>query len=166
MLPIRFIKQNMTTYSRLAIIDHFLRLYSIHSRVKETFKHYNSSGDYSIGDIVLVLFIMIILWAIRLYHLDYLKNDPLFCRVVCLTRIPHRTKISTALKQFTSESLKAIIELNSELITEKLQSLGIKEITIDLDSTVISTKGNPSWAFKGYNPTKKVPNHISRYQLT
>jgi transposase len=69
--------------------------------------------------------------------------------------IPHRTKISSALKQFTSDSLKALIELNSELVIERLDALGVTEITIDLDGTVISTKGNPSWAFKGYNPIKQ-----------
>lgn len=154
-LPIRFIKQDLTTYSGLVLVDHFFRLYKIHSRVKETFRRYNFSGDYSIGDILFVLLIMILLGAERLRHLDYLKTDPLFCRVVRLTHIPHRTKISTSLKQFTSGSLKALIELNSEFVIEKIESLGLNEVTIDLDGTVISTKGNPSWAFKGYNPIKR-----------
>jgi hypothetical protein len=59
------------------------------------------------------------------------------------------------LKQFTSDSLKALIELNGELVIEKLQSLGLLEITIDLDGTVVSTKGHPTWALKGYNPIKR-----------
>ena len=29
------------------------------------------------------------------------------------------------------------------------------EITIDLDGTVVSTKGHPTWALKGYNPIKR-----------
>jgi hypothetical protein len=74
---------------------------------------------------------------------------------VRLTRIPHRTKLSTALKQFTSDSLKSLAEMNSELVIEKLTELGLNEITVDLDGTVICTKGHPSWAFKGYNPIKK-----------
>ncbi len=154
-LPIRFIKQDLTTYSGLVLVDHFFRLYKIHSRVKETFRRYKFSGDYSIGDILFVLLIMILVGAERLRHLDYLKTDPLFCRVVRLTHIPHRTKISTSLKQFTSGSLKALIELNSEFVIEKIESLGLNEVTIDLDGTLISTKGNPSWAFKGYNPIKR-----------
>ena len=60
-----------------------------------------------------------------------------------------------ALKQFSSDSLKALAELNSQLVVEKIEELGLNEITIDLDGTVISTKGHPSWAFKGYNPIKK-----------
>ena len=107
---------------------------------------------------------MLLLGTERLHHIDYLRGDPLFRRVVRLTRIPHRTKLSTALKQFTSDSLKALAELNSELVIEKLTALGLDEITVDLDGTVVSTKGSPSWAFKGYNPIKKGAN--SYYPLT
>ena len=155
MLPIRFVQQDMTTYSGLALVDHVLRLYRLQARLKETFKEYQFSGDYHIGDILFVLVVMLLLGAERLQHIDYLRSDPLFCRVVRLTRIPHRTKISTALKQFASDSLKALIELNGQMVIEKIQSLGLLEITIDLDGTVVSTKGHPTWAFKGYNPIKR-----------
>ena len=154
-LPIRFVRQDMTTFSGLTLIDHYLRLYRIHYRTKQTFKKYAFKGDYSIGDILYILLIMLLVGSERLQHIDYFRDDPLFKRVVGLTRIPHRTKLSTALKQFTSESLKALAELNSDLVIERLTSLGLLKITIDLDGTVISTKGNPSWAFKGYNPIKK-----------
>jgi hypothetical protein len=145
----------MTTYSGLTLIDHYLRIYGIHRRLKKSLKTYGFKGDYTIGDIVFILLIMLLIGAERLQHIDYLKTDPLFCRVVRLTRIPHRTKLSTALKQFTSDSLKALAELNSQLVVGKIEELGLNEITIDLDGTVISTKGHPSWAFKGYNPIKK-----------
>ena len=154
-LPIKFVQQDMTTYSGLTLVEHVLQLYRLQVRLKETFKHYRFSGDYHIGDILFTLVVMLLLGAERLQHIDYLRSDPLFCRVVRLTRIPHRTKISTALKQFASDSLKALIELNAELVIEKLQSLGLLELTIDLDGTVVSTKGHPTWALKGYNPIKK-----------
>jgi len=164
MLPIKFVQQDMTTYSGLALVDHVLRLYRIQARLKETFKQYQLSGDYHIGDILFVLVVMLLLGAERLQHIDYLRSDPLFCRVVRLTRIPHRTKISTALKQFASDSLKALVELNGELVIEKLQSLGLLEITVDLDGTVVSTKGHPTWALKGYNPIKR--GALSYFPLT
>ncbi len=154
-LPIQFIGQDMTTYSGLTLIDHYLRIYRIHRRIKKGLNSYGFKGDYSIGDILFILLIMVFLGAERLQHIDYLRTDPLFCRVVRLTRIPHRTKLSTALKQFTSDSLKALAKLNSQLVIEKLEELGLTDITIDLDGTVISTKGHPGWAFKGYNPIKK-----------
>jgi hypothetical protein len=154
-LPIKFVQQDMTTYSGLALVEHVLRLYRLQARLKETFKQYHFGGDYHIGDILFVLVVMFLLGAEKLQHIDYLRSDPLFCRVVRLTRIPHRTKISAALKQFASDSLKALIELNGQLVIEKLQSLGLLEITIDLDGTVVSTKGHPTWALKGYNPIKR-----------
>ncbi len=154
-LPIQFVRQDMTTYAGLTLIDHYLKLYLINIRLKQALKNYGFKGDYGIGDILFIMLIMILVGAERLQHIEYLKNDPLFRRVVRLTCIPHRTKLSTTLKQFTSDSLKALAELNSELVIEKLTELGLNEITIDLDGTVISTKGHPSWAFKGYNPIKR-----------
>jgi hypothetical protein len=154
-LPIQFVRQDMTTYAGLTLIDHYLKLYRINIRLKQTLKSYGFKGDYGIGDILFIMLIMILTGAERLQHIDYLKTDPLFRRVVRLTRIPHRTKLSTALKQFTSDSLKSLAEMNSELVIEKLTELGLNEITVDLDGTVVSTKGHPSWAFKGYNPIKK-----------
>jgi hypothetical protein len=154
-LPVRFIRQDMTSYCGLNLIDHYLKLYQINFRLRQTLKSFGFKGDYSIGDILWILLIMILIGTERLQHIDYVKDDPLFRRVIRLTRIPHRTKLSTALKQFTSDSLKALAELNSQLVIEKLNEFGLNEITIDLDGTVISTKGHPSWAFKGYNPIKR-----------
>jgi len=154
-LPVHFVRQDMSTYAGLTLIDHYLKLYQINIRLKQTLKSYGFKGDYGIGDILFIMLIMILVGAERLQHIDYLKTDPLFRRIVRLTRIPHRTKLSTALKQFTSGSLKALAEMNSELVVEKLTELGLNEITVDLDGTVISTKGHPSWAFKGYNPIKR-----------
>ena len=154
-LPIKFVRNDMTTYSGLTLIDYYLRLYKIHHRLKKTTAAYGFRGDYAIGDILFILLIMILLGAERICHLEYLKSDPLFCRIIRITRIPHRTKVSTALKQFTSESLKTLIELNSELVVGQLNELGLRRVTIDLDGTVISTSGNPTWAFRGYNPVKK-----------
>lgn len=154
----------MTSYSGLTLIDYYLRIYNIHNRLKKATKNYGFRGDYSMGDLLFVLLMMVLIGAERLSHIEYLKTDPLFRRVIRLTRIPHRTKLSKALKQFTSESLKALIELNSELVIEKLQELGLYDLTIDLDGTVISTRGNPSWSFKGYNPIKRGAN--SYFPLT
>ena len=58
-LPIHFIRQDITTYAGLTLIDHYLRLYRIHSRLKRTVKRYGLKGDYGIGDILFILLIMI-----------------------------------------------------------------------------------------------------------
>lgn len=163
-LPITFVRQDMTTYSGLSLVDHCLGLYRIHSRIRQSFRSYGFKGDYSVADILYVVLIVLLLGAERLHHIDFIRDDPLFKRVVRLTRIPHRTTVTRALKQFTSDSLKVLSELNSALVIEKLTQLGLREITVDIDGTVVSTKGNPSWAFKGYNPVRKGAK--SYYPLT
>ena len=82
LLPISFVRQDMTTYSGLTLVDHYLRLCCIHSRIKQTFKSYSFRGDYSIGDILFVILIMLLVGAERLQHIEYLSSDPLFKRVV------------------------------------------------------------------------------------
>lgn len=37
-LPIKYVQQDMTTYSRLALMEHVFRLYCLQARLKETFK--------------------------------------------------------------------------------------------------------------------------------
>jgi hypothetical protein len=132
----------MTINSGLALLDHVLRLYRLQALIKESFKYYQFSGDYHIGDILFVLLVMLLWGAERLQHIDHLWSDPLFCRVARLTRSPYWTKISTTLKQFISDSLKALIELNAKLVIEKLRSLRMLNITIDLEGTAVSTKGH------------------------
>lgn len=145
----------MTTYSGLVFIGHILRLYQLHRRLRKALEPFSFSGDFHVSDILFLIVLMLLIGVERLSHVDYLRDDPLFKKVVELTRIPHRTKISTTLKQFASDSLKALTELNGQLVVEHLKRLGLKTLTIDFDGTVLSTKGHPAWAFAGYNPIKK-----------
>ena len=111
-LPIRVIDQDMTTYSGLALIGHYFRIYKVNRHLKVILKSCGFKGDCGIGDILFILLVMLLIGTERLKHIGYLRSDPLFRQVVRLTRIPHRTRLSTALKQFSSDLLKALAELN------------------------------------------------------
>ena len=56
--------------------------------------------------------------------------------------------------------MKTLIEFNSEIVMSKIEELGLRRLTIDLDGSVISTKGNAAFTFKGYNSVKRGPGHI------
>ena len=154
-LPIAFVHQDMTSYSGLALVDRYLRLLDLHGRVREKLRHFSFRGDYGIWNLVVLVVLILIVGVERLSHIEYLKDDPLFRRVSRLPRLPHRTTLIGMLKQFTADSLKALIELNAELVIEQLQRLGLGEVTADIDGSVLSTRGHPTWAFKGYNPIRK-----------
>jgi len=163
-LPIKFVKQSITSYSGLQLFKYYMEIIGFYARLKKSFNNLSFSGDYSIVDLIIIMVFMKIVGIERLSHLAFIRNDPLFIRVSGLTKIPHRTTFIKALKQFTSDALKVLIELNGELVMEKIRALGLKNLTIDLDGTVLSTKGHAAFAVKGYNPKKKGAN--SYFPLT
>jgi len=58
---------------------------------------------------------------------------------------------------------RALMRLNSELLYEQIQKLGLRRLTIDLDGTVIGTGGKVAWAMRGFNPHH--PKDPSYYPL-
>ena len=77
--------------------------------------------------------------ARRLEHLRYVAHDPLVARLCGLARIPTERTVVHWLKQFTQEDLKAIISLNSELLCEQIERLGLSRLTIDV--ALVDRKG-------------------------
>ena len=163
-LPIEFIKQPITSYSGLQLVKYYMELIGLYSRIKHAFRGFNFSGDYNIADLIIVMLFIRIVGLQRLRHLDYISNDPLFQRVSGLVKVPHRTTIVRGFAQFTSDAIKTLIELNGELVMNKIDELGLRTLTVDLDGSVISTTGNAAFALKGYNPKKKGAN--SYFPLT
>jgi hypothetical protein len=118
-------------------------------------RDFRFKGDYSVWNLLVLVVLMLMVGVERLSHIAYIKDDPLFQRVSRLPRLPHRTTVVNMLKQFTADSIKALTELNGELVVEQLQRMGMTEVTADIDGSVLSTRGRPGWTFKGYNPIKK-----------
>ena len=59
------------------------------------------------------------------------------------------------MKQFTNQSLQALVALNSEIVTNKLKALGLPRLTLDFDGSVLTCGHTVGWAFRGYNPHKR-----------
>ena len=57
--------------------------------------------------------------------------------------------------QFTLSLLKALTQLNSEIVRDQIRKLGLARITLDFDGTVLTTGHQVKWAFRGYNPHKR-----------
>ncbi len=151
-LPIEFVQQDLTSYGGLELLRRYFRLLDLHRRVREAFGAYDLGGDYSCGRLVLLVVGLLAVGARRLEQLRYVAHDPLLARLCGLARIPADRTVVNWLKQFTQDSLHALITLNSELLYEQIERLGLPRLTIDLDGTVIRTGGQVAWAFRGFNP--------------
>ena len=147
-LPIEFVKQPITSYSGLQLVKYYMELIGLYRRIKGAFREFTFNGDYNIADLIIVMLLIRIIGLQRLRHLEYISDDPLFQRVIGLAMVPHRTTIARGFAQFTSDALKTLIELNGELVMHKIDELGLRTLTVDLDGSVISTTGNA--AFHAY----------------
>jgi len=159
-LRIEFVRQDLTSYGGLELLRRYFRLLDLHRRLRRAFSAYGLGGDYGCGRLVLLVVALFVVGARRLEHLRYLAHDPLVARLCGLARIPSDRTVVTWLKQFTQEALQAVITLNSELLYEEIERLGLSRLTIDVDGTVIRTGGKVAWAFRGFNPHhRKDPSY-------
>ncbi len=148
-LRIEFVRQDLTSYGGLELLRRYFRLLDLHRRLRQAFRAYGLGGDDGCGRLVLLVIALLVVGARRLEHLRYIAHDPLVARLCGLTRIPTERTVVHWLKQFTQEALQAVISLNSELLDEPIERLGLSRLTIDGDGTVSRTGGQVAWAFRG-----------------
>lgn len=151
-LKIEFAQQELTSYSGLELFKRYFRIIQLGSRIREAFRNHEMSGDYGVADMVLVLIAIWLVGGDRLKHVEWLGCDPLVQRLCELSQLPSNRTLGRWLCQFTNDSLQALVELNSELVFDKLKDMGLGTITLDFDGTVLSCGDTVGWAFRGYNP--------------
>jgi hypothetical protein len=144
----------------LELVRRYFALLDLHRRIRQAFSAYGLHGDYGCGRLVLLIIALLVVGARRLEHLRYIAHDPLVGRLCGLARIPSDRTVVNWLKQFTQEALQALVTLNSELLYEQIERLGLSRLTIDVDGTVIRTGSTVAWAFRGFNPHhRKDPSY-------
>jgi hypothetical protein len=159
-LPIEFVEQDITSYSGLELIRRYFKLIGLHRRLVEFSRSYGVRSDYGWGTLALVVITLLIVGARRLEHLKYIAHDRLVLRLCGLRRMPSDRTVVNWLKQFTQRKLQGLIALNSQLLYEQIERLGLNRLTVDVDGTVIQTGMKVSWAFRGFNPHhRKNPSY-------
>ena len=159
-LKLEFARQTLTSYSGLELLDRFLRALDLDGRVRRALAKHPLAGDYSLASMIRLLLGLLWIGARRLSHVDYVRGDPLVCRLARLRRLPHERTLSRWLKQFRHRSVRALSELNTQLVSETLRRLGCRRVTLDVDGSVISTGLQVAWAKRGFNPHhRKVPSY-------
>lgn len=154
-LRIEFVEQDLTSYSGLELFIRYFRLIGLNFRIRRAFRAHQLTGDYGVSDFILVFIALWLTGGRRLRHVAFLADDPLVKRLCGLSSIPSDRTISRWLGQFTNDSIQALVNLNSEIVTEKLRELRLSRITLDFDGTVLTTGHKVAWAFRGYNPHKR-----------
>lgn len=159
-LPIQFAPQSLTSYSGLELMDRFLRAIKLDEAVREVFRRSPLSGDYSMVSMVRLFLGLFWIGGRRLSHVDFVRADPLVCRLARLRQLPHERTLSRWLKQFRHKSVRMLAALNAQTVIETLRRLRCRRVTLDVDGSVVSTGMQVAWAARGYNPhRRKVPSY-------
>jgi DDE family transposase len=157
---IEFAAQDITAFGGLELMRRYLALVDMGGRVRRAFDHYQIAGDYRCIDMILVILVLILVGGRRLDHLSYICEDPLVKRFCGLLRLPRERSVARWLKRFTHDSLQALVELNSQIVSEAVDKQALARLTLDIDGSVITTGASVEWAFRGFNPHhRKNPSY-------
>lgn len=151
-LKIEFTQQDLSSFSGLELFRRYFSLIRLHSRIRRSFAGYDMNGDYTAVHLILIFIALWLTGGRRLRHIPFISEDPLVQRLCGLKSLPSDRTVSRWLGQFTNDALQALITLNSEIVTEKLQAMSLARVTLDFDGTVLSCGDRVKWAARGYNP--------------
>ena len=154
-LSIEFAPQGLTSYSGLELFGRFLRSIAFDQRLRRAFARHSFSGDFS--PITMIRLLVVLLWigARRLSHVDYVRFDPMVCRLARLRTLPHERTLSRWLKQFRARTVQVLSQLNTQLVCETIRRIGCRRLTLDVDGTIVSTGLQVAWAQRGFNPHRR-----------
>jgi hypothetical protein len=82
-----------------------------------------------------------------------LREDPGALLALGLPAVPSQASLSRFLRRCTKRAAKQVLGVNRELLQTVRR--GRVSATIDLDSEIVSTRGNPEGADFGYNPKRR-----------
>src|SRR6202048_1283867 len=162
-LGIEFGREQLTSYGGLELVRRYFQSIGLNRRIRQGFREHHLGGDYGCVHLVVLVVGLLVVGARRLKQLRYVAHDPLFARLCGLARIPADRTVVKWLKEFTQASLAALVRVNSELLYDQIQQLGLRRLTIDIDGTVIRTGNKVAWAMHGFNPHH--PKDPSYYPL-
>ncbi len=74
---------------------------------------------------ILVILVLILVGGRLLDHLNYVCDDPLVKRFCGLLRLPRERSVARWLKRFTHNSLRALVEINSQIVYEAIEKQSI-----------------------------------------
>jgi len=153
---IRHDSLNLTGFAGIVLFSAYLNSVGVIGKLREKSLGLPKVGDYPVFSILLLLLLFIAGGGERPAHLAYFSSDALLARMAWLKRIPSSPTISRFFALCRKTIVKSIVELNIEFVIGCIHRLGVcGTLTLDLDGTVVSTRGHQERTRKGYNPIRR-----------
>jgi len=156
-VPLRFDRKNITSRGGLFIFAKFLDRIGLQRILEKdlslTIRKEGKQTKQPIIGRIYSLILCITAGCFRMYEIDELRDDPQFSigRAGLFDGVS--TTFSRTLKKFRRVHVYELTRTFGRIVKKLL--VGMRMITMDLDSTVTSVYGDQEGADKGYNPKKR-----------
>ena len=155
-LPIEFSDKKVPPFGGMSLMKRFVDSLGIRDKLNTLpLPEGQSNRAYDAVHIVESFWLSIWTGASRFIHADWLRYDDVLQCIFGFDRMPSQSTYSRFFGKFSD---KRNTELFPELHRWMMAQVHLSEITVDLDSTVITRSGEPQGSAKGYNPMKRGRN--------
>lgn len=152
---LRFEDQKLTSYSGIVILQALFQKLDLKERLKKCFSHLAKGQIVGYHTISLMLIVHLMLGFRRLRDIDRYRDDPLVERALGLNRIPHVSTVCRVLQRMDRRCVSKLVELNRDLVLNRIEVERLSRVTMDFDGSVISSGRFAEGLAVGYNKEKK-----------
>jgi len=151
---IEFTTKNLTSYAGLLPILNYIHDEGIFQWIDENLQFDKASTNEIKMNHIKSLLSLNIINPDKLSRIELLRGEPLLFTGFGIT-VRKAENVSRFLKNFDFRTTQAMRDINFKVFKKLLRKSKLREITVDIDSTVINVEGNQEGAKKGYNPGHK-----------
>jgi len=155
-LTIEFSDKKVTPFGGMTLMKHFVDSLGIREKLRTLpLPEGQSNRAYDPVQVIESFWLSIWTGASRFIHADWLRYDTVLQAIFGFERMPSQSTYSRFFNKFSD---KRNTELFPELHAWMMDQVHLSEITLDLDSTVITRSGTQDGSAKGYNPMRRGRN--------
>jgi hypothetical protein len=155
--PYDFEAKNLTAYGGLLPVATMLEKLGFRQLVEETLTVQRKTKAMSMYQFVLAMVLACYVGFSRLFHLRFLKREPMLTGILAVLRLPPQSTFWRFLASLHLGVARQLLEVQRGMRERVWEAAHVRltEVTLDTDTTVHTLFGNQMGARKSYNPKNK-----------
>jgi hypothetical protein len=155
--PYDFEAKNLTAYGGLLPVATMLEKLGFQQLVQETLTVKRKTKAMTMYRFVLAMVLACYVGFSRLYHMRFLKREPMLTGILGVAQVPPQSTFWRFLASLHLGIAHQLLEVQRQMRQRVWQAAGVElsDVTVDTDTTVHTLFGNQMGARKSYNPKNK-----------